>query len=209
MPKIKTEKSILNFVLKKNPNENIELTPEQVKIMENIPIPPEFKNKRLYCRVWNEDGTRTLRKAVKAKYGQPFFTAKIGGLSRYFKINYETKGFIKVIDGKMFYDCAFDNTVGAFALGNREFPEDMDSAEAFTVFKDNAVNMYVKKGGIPLLYLLFAMVAVIVMAIAIVATVPAGLSAQENVKDLDAQVTTLKQEKAVLQQQLNNLIGAR
>lgn len=201
MAKIKTEKSILNLVLQKKQLQNVELTPEQIQIMENIPIPEEFKNKKLFCRIWNEDGTRTLRKPVKIPYGRMFFTAKIGGKNRYFKVNYITKGFIKNIDGKMYYDIAFDNSLGAFALGNIEFPEDMDSEEAYTVFKDNAVNMYVKKGGIPLMYLLFAMIAVIVMAIAIVATVPSALTAQEQVKDLDAQVTSLKQNNAILTQQ--------
>lgn len=191
-----------NFALKKEPSENIELTEEQIKILAEIPIPTEYKNKKLYCRVWNEDGTRTLRKRIKIPYGKPYFSCKIGGKDRFFKINYETRGLIKVIDGRMYYDTAFDNALGAFALGNIEYPEDMDSAEAYTTFKDNAVQMYVKKGGIPLLYLMIAMGMVMIMAIAIIATVPSGLSASEQVKDLDAQVTELRQQNAVLQQQL-------
>src|SRR5688572_25843469 len=167
-------------------DDGIELTPSQVKIMESIPIPPEFKGKKLTCRIWDKDGLRTLRKGIKIPYGKPYFNCKIGSKDRFFKVNYNN-GFIKVIDGKMYYDTAFDNTLGAFALRNIEFPEDMDSEEAFTVFKNNAVNMYVKKGGIPLLYLLICMIMVTVMAFAIIATVPAGLQAQENVKDLDNQ----------------------
>lgn len=203
--KPKTENKILNLSLdfKKNKNDNVELTTEQVKILEAIPVPPEYKGKKLHCRIWNEEGTRTIRRPVTIPYGKPYFTCKVGTKDRFFKVNYSTKGLIKVIDGKMYYDIAFDNSLGALALGNVEFPEDMDSEEAFTVFKNNAVQMYVKKGGIPLLYLLFAMIAVTAMAFAIIATVPAGLQAQDNVKFLDSQVTQLKKDNAILQQQLS------
>lgn len=154
------------------------------------------------CRLWNEKGTRTIAKPKKIPYGMPYFTSKIGGKQRYFKVNYYTEGMIKNIDGKMYYDTAFDNSVGGFALRNYEFPEDMDSEEAYTIFKNNAVNMYVKKGGIPMLYLLVAMGLAFACIIAVIATVPAGLKASEQVKDLDNQVTSLRQQNAVLQQQL-------
>ena len=193
----------LSFGKKESKTENVELSQEQIAILENIPIPPEYKGRKLKCRIWNEDGTRTIRRPVTIPYGKPYFTCKIGTKSRFFKVNYMTKGMIKNIDGKLYYDIAFHNSLGALALGNIEFPEDMDSAEAYTVFQDNAVNMYVKKGGIPLLYLLIAMGMVLVMAMAIIATVPAGLQASDNVKDLDAQVTQLKKDNAVLQQQLS------
>lgn len=205
LSKQKTENKISNLAIKfgkKESLDNVELTAEQVKILEHIPVPPEYKKKKLICRIWNEEGTRTIRKPIKITYGKPYFTCKVGTKDRFFRVNYSTKGIIKIIDGKMYYDIAFDNTLGGIALGNVEFPEDMDSEEAYTVFKNNAVNMYVKKGGIPLMYLLVAMIAVTVMAFAIIATVPAGLQAQENVKFLDEQVTQLKKDNAILQQQL-------
>lgn len=186
----------------KSKKDSIEITPEQAKVLDNIPLPPEFKKRKLICRIWNEKCNRTLRKPVVIPYGKPYFSAKIGTKDRFFKVNYDLEGMIKYDNGKLYYDTVFDNVVGGVALRNYEFPEDMDSEEAYTTIKNNAVNMYVKKGGIPLLYLMVAMLAVIVMAIAIVATVPAGLGAQEQVKDLDAQVTQLKKDNAILAQQL-------
>lgn len=198
----RTSNLALSFGRKESKTDNVELSQEQIAILENIPIPPEYRGKKLKCRIWNEDGTRTIRRPVTIPYGKPYFTCKIGTKSRFFKVNYMTKGMIKNIDGRLYYDIAFHNSLGALALGNIEFPEDMDSAEAYTVFQDNAVNMYVKKGGIPQIYLLVAMAVAGICMIGVIATVPSALTAQEQVKDLDTQVTTLKQENAVIKQQL-------
>src|SRR2546426_2872646 len=186
---------------------NTEISKEESQTLSNIPIPLEYKNRKLYCRIWDETGTRTLVKPKKVPYGIPFFSAKVGGRDRYFKINYNTRGMIKSIDGRMFYDTAFDNATGGYALRNYEFPEDIDSEEAYTIFKNNAVNMYVKKGGIPMIYLMVAMGIALVAMIMIIAVVPAGLQAQDQVKELDKQVTVLKAQNQVLQKQANELSG--
>lgn len=194
-------------ITRKKSKDDIELTEEQAKFLSEIPIPEEYKKKKLYCRMWNEKGTRTIGKPKKVTYGTPFFTTRIGGRQRYFKIIYNTEGMIKLIDGKFYYDTTYDNTLGGLALRNIEFPEDMMSEEAYTTFVNNGVNMYVKKGGIPLLYLMVAMGMVLVMAIAIIATVPAGMQAQEQVKQLDTQITALKQRNIVLEQQVQQFTG--
>lgn len=197
-----TAKKIVEVVDKpvetKNKLLNAEITEQQASELKNIELPPEFKGKKLYCRVWNEKGTRTLARPKKIPYGMPYFTTKIGGKNRFFKVNYYTDGMIQNIEGKMYYNIAFDNTVGGFALRNHEFPEDMASDEVYTAFVDNGLQMYVKKGGLPMIYFAIAMIVALVCVIAVLATVPAGLGAQENVKVLDAQVTALKGENLAL-----------
>lgn len=201
--------SLIPKITKKKSKDDIELTPEQARYLETIPVPEEYKKKTLHCRMWNEKGNRTIGKPKKITYGKPYFTMKIAGRDRYFKVIYNIEGMIKNIEGKLYYDTTYDNSLGALALRNVEFPEDMLSEEAYTVFINNAVNMYVKKGGIPLLYLLIAMIMVVVMAIAIVATVPAGLGAQDQVKELDKQVTALKGQNLALQSQLQAYTGGK
>ncbi len=196
------ENKTIPKITRKKSKDDIEITEEQAKYLSEIPIPDEFKKKVLYCRIWNENGTKTIGKSKKITYGTPYFTMKVAGRKRFFKINYSVQGMIKNIDGKLYYDTTYDNTLGALALRNVEFPEDMMSEEAYTSFVNNAVNMYVKKGGIPLTYLLIAMAMVLVMGVAIIATVPSGMNAQKQVEELDKQVTVLKQQNAVLQQRL-------
>jgi len=169
-------------------------------------IPPELKGKKLYCRVWSdtgENGTPQVLARKTLKYGTPEFHVKIGGKDRVYKINYISRGIIKQDSKKLIYDVHFLNTVGGLSF--HEFPEDMDSEEAYTVFKNNAVNMYVKKGGIPMWYLLIAMGVALVGFIAIIAVVPSALQAQDEVKQLDALVTQLKGQNAVLQAQNEQL----
>lgn len=159
--------------------------------------------KKIICRVWNEEHDDVLAK-TEVKYGAPYFNVKIGGRDRKYKVNYNMKGCVKQ-DGKLFlYDTVFDNTVGALKFHSFSKHEVMDSDEAYQVFENNAVKMYVSKGGIPLIYLAIAMIAVVAMAIAMIATVPSGLQANENVKFLDQQITQLRQQNAILQQELNN-----
>lgn len=181
----------------------LDLTRKKKEEEESI-IPEDLKGRKLYCRIWSDTGKNgtphTLGKIKKIKYGQPFFNAKIGGKDRMYKINYRTKGLIKQEGKKLFYDVHFLNTVGALSF--YEFPEDMDSEEAYTTFKNNAVNMYVKKGGIPPLVLYICLAIALVAMIALIAIVPSAFSAQESVKGLDAQVTALKAENQLLRSQI-------
>lgn len=155
--------------------------------------------KKLLCRVWSDTGENTTPQVLAKKkitYGQPTFAVKIGSKKRYFKVNYTTKGVIKQ-DGKLLiFDTHFSNTIGALSF--YEFPEAIDSDIAYTVARDNAVDMYVKKGGIPMLYLLIAMAVAMVAFIAIIVVLPPALQAQEQLKELDKQVSVLKQENANL-----------
>lgn len=178
-------------------------TDKSKKVSHEVPIPPEYKNKRLICRVWDEKGIRTISKAKKITYGQPFFNVKIGKKDRLFKVNYNTEGMIKVIDGKMYYDTTFDNSVGGLSF--HEFPEDMDSEEAYTIFKNNAINLYVKKGGIPPMVLYICLAVAFVSMIGIIVTVPSALDASSQKDELDKLATVLKQENAVLKQQVASL----
>lgn len=162
--------------------------------------------KKLVCNVWSDTGvkstpTRLARKTVK--YGAPHFIVKIGGQQRFFKINYETKGMIKQAGKQLVYDTHFSNTVGGLSF--YEFPEAMDSDQAYTVFRNNAVDMYVKKGGIPFLWLILAMAVALVAMVAMMATVPSALSANDQVKELDAQVTALKNTNQALEHENNTL----
>jgi len=167
---------------------NTEISESESKAMSNVPIPEDYKGYKLFCRVWNETGTRTLGKPKKVPYGMPFFSAKVGGKMRYFKINYYTLGMIKNINGRMFYDTVFDNSTGGSALRNYEFPEDMNSEEAFTIFKNNAVNMYVKKGGISpmVLYICIAIIGITSMGLVIMGPYVINAMQQHDVdiKDL-------------------------
>lgn len=156
--------------------------------------------KKILCKVWNNDMDEVLGKAT-IKYGTPYFNVKIGNQKRKFKVNYNTEGTIKQ-DGKMYvYDTNFDNTVGAMRFYSFSEHEVIASDEAYTVFDNNAVKLYVQKGGFPPIYLAIAMIAVIIMAFAFILTVPEGLTAIEQRDILDKQITALKQENAVLKQQ--------
>ena len=168
-----------------------------------IIIPPEFQNKKLICRVWSNTGeqsTPNLLGKKKVKYGVPEFSIKIGGKMRLFRIIYKIKGVIKQEGKHLYYDTVFNNTTGALAF--YEFPEDMDSEESYTVFKNNAVNMYVKKGGIPAILLYISFLAVIILAVALAYVSPYVASSQQTIEQLDSQITQLKQNNAILQQQL-------
>lgn len=173
-------------------------------------IPPEFKGRKIICRIWSDNGknaTPMVLAKKKIKYGQPDFSVKIGGKMRMYKMNYRTKGLIKQ-DGKfLYYDIHFSNALGGLVF--YEFNEDVDSEEAYTVFKNNAVNMYVKKGGIPAILLYVSFIALIIMAVALAYVSPTTINMQTQVKELDTQITTLKQQNAILQQQLNNALGVR
>lgn len=163
------------------------------------------KNRKLICRVWaSPDEPFSLAKKT-VKYGTPSFHVKIGGKDRLYKINYTADGCIKQEGKKLYYDTSFSNTTGALRFF--EFPEDMDSEEAYTALENNAVNMYVKKGGIPLMYLMVAMLAVVAMAFALIFIVPPSLQAQEQVKELDAKITTLTKDNTILRQQLQQEQG--
>lgn len=172
-----------------------------------VVLPSELRNKKLVCRLWSDTGENSMPSVLarrKVRYGQPTFNAKIGGKDRFYKINYKKAGAIKQEGKQLYYDTHFLNTVGALSFN--EHDEDVDSEEAYTVFKNNAVNMYVKKGGIPpmLLYIAFAMVMVLVVVIAYIA--PSFVSATQSMEELDKQVTALKQQNAILQQQ-NTVTG--
>jgi len=133
---------------------------------EALPIPPEYKNKKLIVKIWSdtgENGTPQVLFKRTVKYGTPFVTAKIAGKDRLFKINYRTKGVIKQDGKKLYTDIHFLNAVGSLAF--YEFKEDMDSEEAYTIFKNNAVNMYVKKGGISPMTLYICIGAICAMGI--------------------------------------------
>lgn len=165
----------------------------------------QIKGKKILCRVWNNQHDKVLAKKT-IKFGAPYFNVKIGGRDRKFKVNYQMQGCIKE-DNKVFlYDTEFDNTVGGMKFHSFSEHEIMNSDESYQVFENNAVKMYVSKGGIPLLYLAIAMIAVVAMAFAIIATVPSGMSASQQRDELDEQITLLRQENAVLKQQLAGTI---
>lgn len=165
--------------------------------------PAEFKGRKIICRVWSDTGennTPMVLAKKKIKYGQPDFSVKIGGKSRMYRMNYRTKGLIKQEGKILYYDTHFANAVGGLAF--YEFKEDIDSEEAYTVFKNNAVNMYVKKGGIPAVLLYIAFIGMIILAVALAYVSPTAIAMQQNTEELDAQVTILKQQNAILQQKL-------
>lgn len=160
--------------------------------------------KKILCRVWNREMTEVLARRI-VKYGTPYFNVKIGDTKRKFKINYDVEATIKR-DGKVYtYDTNFDNTIGAMRFYSYSEHEVIASDEAYTVFEDNAVKMYVAKGGIPMLYLLIAMIMTGAMAFAIILTVPDGLQAQEQRDLLDAELTKAKQDIAIKNQQIQQL----
>src|SRR5574341_214589 len=163
-------------------------------------LEPSFKGKKLICRVWDNPKDPYCMAKKKVTYGSPYFKAKIGGKDRLYKINYNTEGCIKQDGKQLIYDTTFKNTTGALRFF--EYPEDMDSEEAYTALENNAVNMYVKKGGIPMWYLLIAFAVAGVGFVALIAIVPSALQAQDEVKQLDLQVTQLKKDNAVLSAQL-------
>lgn len=161
---------------------------------------------KLLCRVWSDTGENStpVRLAKKTiKYGAPNFSVKVAGKDRFFKINYEEKGLIKQDGKQLVYDTHFNNTVGGLSF--HEFPEAMDSDQAYTVFRNNAVDMYVKKGGIPFLWLVLALGVAMVAMIVMVLTVPSALQAGEQMKELDEQVTALKNTNQALQDENNSL----
>lgn len=175
---------------------------------QDLVIPSELKNKKIICRVWSDTGannTPVVLSKRKIKYGQPTFNARIGGKDRLYKVNYRTKGLIKQEGKLMYYDTHFLNSVGGLAF--HEFQEDIDSEEAYTVFKNNAVNMYVKKGGIPAILLYITFIAMIILAVSLAYVSPTTIGQQSTIEQLDAQVTTLKQQNALLQQQVTILSG--
>lgn len=162
-----------------------------------------LSGKTILCQVWNDKLDNVLARK-KVKYGTPYFNVKIGGRTRRYKINYDTDGVIKQ-NGKLWvYDTDFSNTIGAMKFSSFSEHEVLDSDEAYQVFENNGVKMYVSKGGIPLLYLAICMIAVVAMAFAIIATVPSGLSASEQRDELDKQITALRQENAVLKSRLQD-----
>lgn len=163
--------------------------------------------KKILCRVWNKEMDTVLaRKTIS--FGTPYFIVKIGNQKRKFKVNYNAESTIKQ-DGKMYlYDTDFDNTVGAMRFYSYSEHEVIASDEAYTVFDNNAVKLYVQKGGFPMWYLAVAMIAVVVMAFAFILTVPDGMQAIEQRDTLDKTVTSLRQENAVLKQQLQQQSGA-
>lgn len=166
----------------------------------------QLTRKKIICRVWNKEKDKVLAKRT-IKYGQPYFNCKIGGRDRKYKVNYDMKGCVKE-DTKVFlYDTTFENTVGAMRFFGFSQHEVMNSDESYQVFENNAVKMYVSKGGIPLLYLAICMIAVIAMAFAIIATVPSGMQASAQRDELDKQITVLRQENAVLKSQLGTRGG--
>lgn len=171
---------------------------------------PHLKGKKIICRVWSDDGKNGMPVVVarkKVKFGTFKFEVRGLGNPRYYKINYPT---LKQ-DGKNFvYDTHFSDAIGALTF--HRFPEEMPSDEAYNIFEYNAVNAYVKKGGIPLYYLLIAMGVAMVAFLAIIFVIPPALQAQEAMKDLDAQVTIKNQqlnalatENEQLRQQLGNI----
>lgn len=185
----------------KNSKKAIDKTEEAI-------LPPEYKGKKILCKVWSDIGENSNPHMVgkkEVKYGTPTFNIKIGGKDRLYKINYRQRGYIKREGKRLIYDTHFLNTVGG--LSYHEYPEDMDSEETYTVFKNNAVNMYVKKGGIPQWYLLIAMAIAGIALIALMVTVPPAMQAQEEVKFLDQQITALKAENQRLQSGQPDRIG--
>lgn len=164
---------------------------------------PHLKGKKIICRVWSDDGKNGMPVVVarkKVKFGTFKFEVRGLGNPRYYKINYPT---LKQ-DGKNFiYDVHFNDAVGSLSF--HRFPEEMPSDEAYNIFEYNAVNAYVKKGGIPLYYLLIAMGVAMIAFMAIIFVIPPALQAQEAMKDLDAQVSQLKATNNALAVENENL----
>ena len=116
---------------------------------------------------------------------------------RRYQINYQDlketpKGYLYMTD--------VTNTLGALSFG--EYPKHVDSRREQKLIVDNNVRMYVEKGGIPLLYLLIAMMGMVVGM---------GVSAffgiqyfqiQDMNTQLDTLVTNLKAENAILRSQI-------
>lgn len=124
----------------------------------------DLVGKKLRVKVWSNNGeneTPRVLTTLKTKYGQPAVTWRAKGGKRMYQIDYEHKGAIKQEGKTLVYDTVFDNAVGALTF--YEHDEDIDSGQAYTMFLNSAVNMYVKKGGIPLLYLIIAMIGMVVM----------------------------------------------
>lgn len=123
----------------------------------------DLVGKKLKVKIWSNNGeheTPRVLHTAKTKYGQPHVTWRAKGGKRMYQIDYEHKGAIKQDGKSLIYDTVFDNAVGALTF--YEHDEDIDSGQAYTMFLNSAVNMYVKKGGIPLIYLIVAMIGMVV-----------------------------------------------
>jgi len=120
-------------------------------------IPHDITGKKLIIRAWSQEGYKTPAKVLaykKIRYGAPHAILKVAKVQRMYKINYEHMGGFKQIGRRLYYDTMFDNATGA--LSYSEFPEDVDSTQAFDMFKDSAVKAYVAKGGLKMIYFIIA-----------------------------------------------------
>jgi hypothetical protein len=168
--------------------------------------PPEYHGKKLIVKAWSGDlDNPSVLQRRTIKYGQPSVTMRIAGKDRLYKINYLDKGLIKQDGKNLVYDTHFLNTVGGMRF--HEYPEDIDSEEAYTVFKNNGVDMYVKKGGISqrIFLLLLAMVSIgmVVSAVLAIYTINAQAQSAVDAKNL----ISLSGKISALEAQVQNMGG--
>lgn len=130
----------------------------------------KFLNK-IEVRLWSTRDGKGRDKIVKKKkipFGKKYVSFKPTRKSetRFYQINYD-----ELKEDKKFYiyDTDVLNSLGALAF--HKYPERVDSVNSQKMLVDTAVDMYVKKGGIPLWYLLIAMIGIIVLAVAVLVVV--------------------------------------
>lgn len=172
-------------------------TPEEIKPSANAIMAqnsPYFMKKKILCQVWSNDGgIDKIIASRKVSYGSTDFTINTGRKTRRrFQIQYDPKiGALK--QGKKFfiYDTYFDNSLGSCSF--HEYKEKVDSKQAETMLQDGAVDFFIAKGGIPMIYLLFAIIGMAICGGALGLIAPQYIQVYQLEQAQEKQITQLSQ----------------
>ena len=158
-----------------------------------------FKSNRIICRAWllGENGSRDklIDKPKKVKVGKTFFVA---GGKRYF-INYD-----ELREGKKHYEYDTNalNAVGSLSWHDTEKNNPVSPTQADLMLKDGMVKTFMGKGGIPVMYLLVAMIVVSIALAGVMYCVSQLQTLQAQLTNQIAQNTALKTENQALKTQI-------
>ena len=178
---------------------------------------PHYGKKKILCQVWHHDEQNIphLIASKKVGFGEPDFTVQIGGKGflskkhkRRFMIVYDPKiGGLKQGKKGFIYDVNFEHANEPLSFHKFKEAKMVDSKQADTMLQDGAVDFFIAKGGIPMMYLLFAMIGMIVMGggLAVIAEQYIPLSQQYDQLMKYAQSDDAK--IASLQAQLKSGVG--
>lgn len=168
---------------------------------------PQTARGKILLQVWHVDiqaKTRPYRVAKKwFKYGKKYVTLRIAGLERKYQIDYHDVGAFKQSGKHYVYDVDFTNAIGALSF--YPYPKEVDSRQAEIMLQDGAVDSYIKKGGIPLYYMLIAMVGIIVVAGALAFILPDYLGTRDLAEKMIAENNNLRNSNQQLVRQVGEL----